>query len=92
VKERKNQSYEVVGLSYSEGVDSAPFVTVKGIGADAEIILKLARRYTIPIVSDPYLVKALRNIERNHLIPPLLYKAVAIIFARLQGVLDKGKR
>ncbi len=69
-----------VALKY-EIKDKAPKVVAKGKGYLAELILKLAKEYNIPIKHDSILVKELYKLELEKPIPPELYNAVAVVLA-----------
>jgi flagellar biosynthesis protein len=55
----------------------------KGEGLLADRILLLARQNGIPIQHDPNLLAALEPLEVNRVLPPELFKAVAIMLAAL---------
>ncbi len=75
------KSLEVAALQYDRQKDVAPRVTAKGKGVVAEKIIELAKKYDIPIKSDPALVQLLSKVEIDEQIPLELYKAVAEILA-----------
>jgi flagellar biosynthesis protein len=72
---------EAAALQYDRQKDVAPRVTAKGRGVVAEKIIELAKKYDIPIKSDPALVQLLSKVEIDEQIPLELYKAVAEILA-----------
>jgi flagellar biosynthesis protein len=55
----------------------------KGEGLLAERILLLARQNGIPVERDPDLLAALAPLEVDRVLPPELFKAVAIMLAAL---------
>ena len=61
----------------------APRLVAKGEGLLAERILQLARQHNIPVERDPNLLAALEPLEVNRVLPPELFKAVAIMLAAL---------
>lgn len=63
--------------------DAAPRLVAKGEGLLAERILAEARKHGIPIEHDPDLVAALAPLDVNRLIPPELFRAIAIVLASL---------
>jgi flagellar biosynthesis protein len=63
--------------------DAAPRLVAKGEGLLAERILAEARKHGIPIEYDPDLVAALAPLDINSLIPPELFRAIAIVLATL---------
>jgi flagellar biosynthesis protein len=64
-------------------LDAAPRLVAKGEGLLADRILKLARENGIPIERDPDLLAALQPLEIDRMLPPELFKAVAIMLAAL---------
>ena len=49
-----------------------------------ERVVSLARRYNIPVVERPELVRALEGLEIDSEIPPKLFKAVAVLISELE--------
>ena len=64
-------------------LDLAPRLVAKGEGLLADRILLLARQHGIPVERDPNLLAALEPLEVNRVLPPELFKAVAIMLAAL---------
>ncbi len=64
-------------------LDLAPRLVAKGEGLLADRILLLARQNGIPIERDPNLLAALQPLEVDRVLPPELFKAVAIMLAAL---------
>ena len=64
-------------------LDAAPRLVAKGEGLLAERILALAREHGIPVERDPDLLAALAPLQVNQVIPPDLFKAVALMLAAL---------
>lgn len=75
-----------VGLRYRDGKADTPAVEVKGEALLADQIVRLARRYGVPVIEDRELAKALHSVELDHEIPPSLFKPVAIILNALKKV------
>lgn len=69
-----------VGLEY--GSDT-PSVSVSGEERQADEIVRLARRYSIPVIERPALARALTDLEIDRTIPVELYEAVAVLLAEL---------
>ncbi len=63
--------------------DAAPRLVAKGEGLLAERIVAEARKHGIPVEHDPDLVAALAPLDVNRLIPPELFRAIAIVLASL---------
>jgi len=64
-------------------LDAAPRLVAKGEGLLADRILKLAREHGIPVERDPDLLAALAPLQVDRVLPPELFKAVAIMLAAL---------
>ncbi len=77
-----------IGLEYDPKDCGAPVVGIKGEYLSADEIVKIARRYGVPIVEKPALAQALRPVELEQQIPESLFEAVASI---LNG-LDRSSR
>lgn len=63
--------------------DFAPRLVAKGEGKLAERIVALARQHGIPVERDPDLLAALAPLDVDQLIPPELFRAVAIMLAAI---------
>lgn len=64
-------------------LDLAPRLVAKGEGLLADRILLLAKQNGIPIEHDPNLLAALAPLQVDRVLPPELFKAVAILLAAL---------
>ncbi len=64
-------------------LDVAPRLVAKGEGMLAERILALARQHGIPVERDPDLMAALEPLQVDRIVPPELFKAVAVMLAAL---------
>jgi flagellar biosynthesis protein len=64
-------------------LDAAPRLVAKGEGLLADRILQLARANNIPVERDPNLLAALEPLQVDRVLPPELFKAVAILLAAL---------
>jgi len=63
--------------------DLAPRLIAKADGLLAERIVALARKHNIPVQRDPDLLAALMPLDIDSIIPPDLFKAVAIMLAAI---------
>jgi flagellar biosynthesis protein len=63
--------------------DTAPRLVAKGEGLLAERIVAEAKKHGIPIEHDPDLMAALAPLDINRLIPPALFRAMALVLATL---------
>ncbi len=84
-RNKKSLKYKAaVGLEYKGEGDNAPSISVKGDALIADEIVRLAKRFGIPIVENPELAKALVEIDTEDEIPVELYEAVAIVLAGIE--------
>ena len=81
-----------VGLAYEESTDDAPTVIVKGEGLEADALVRLARRYGVPVVEKSEISELLSGIPLDESIPQDLYEAVAIILSELKSFQDRSKQ
>ena len=72
-----------VGLVYRERIGETPCVSVKGSAAEADEVVKIARRFGIPVVENPNLARSLSTLEIDSEIPASLFRAVAILLSHL---------
>jgi flagellar biosynthesis protein len=73
-------------------LDAAPRLVAKGEGLLAERILALAKEHGIPVERDPDLMAALEPLQVDRVIPPELFKAVAVMLASLYRANGKAGR
>ena len=73
-------------------LDAAPRLVAKGEGLLADRILKLARQHGIPVERDPDLLAALAPLQVDRVLPPELFKAVAIMLAALYRANGQAER
>ncbi|MCF6330405.1 MAG: EscU/YscU/HrcU family type III secretion system export apparatus switch protein [Sulfurimonas sp.] len=71
---------KAAALKYDKDKAQAPTVIAKGKGNIAEIIIKKAKEFNVPIFANKALVNSLIDLEIDHEIPSELYKAVADTF------------
>ncbi|MFH0902362.1 MAG: EscU/YscU/HrcU family type III secretion system export apparatus switch protein [Pseudomonadota bacterium] len=77
-----NPTHYAVALRYSAAHERAPRVLAKGRGLVAQRIRAIARRASVPIVSEPPLARALfKLVPEGREIPAALYRAVATVLA-----------
>ena len=75
-----------VALQYDSRPESTPRVSARSECDSADQIVKLARRFGVPVVNRPELARALVRLERNQEIPPRLFEAVAVVLNELDKV------
>ncbi len=92
---RSPEIARAVALRYAGPNQMAPVVVAKGAGANAEEIIRIAKKHGIPIQDNPVLVGLLAGIKVEREIPPALYDLVARVisaFYRVEnGLLQKKK-
>ncbi|MCB1177040.1 MAG: EscU/YscU/HrcU family type III secretion system export apparatus switch protein [Leptospiraceae bacterium] len=69
-----------VALKFHPGKDSAPVVVASGEGVLGELIKKIAKDNSVPIIKDPELANFLSKVPVGEEIPEKLYKAVVKIY------------
>ncbi len=80
-----------IGLEYQDGLSKTPTISVKGEHLSADEIVKIARRYGIPVVERPDLVEALRQLEIDQDIPEELFEAIAVLLNQLEKGMAKRR-
>jgi flagellar biosynthesis protein FlhB len=68
-----------IGLKYRSYEDDAPVVNVKGVDVSAEEVVKIAKRFGIPVVEKNELAKSLYSYHVDEVINESLYHAVACL-------------
>ncbi len=77
-----NPTHYAVAISYDPKRSPAPIIVAKGAGFVALAIKKEAAKWSIPVVRDPILARALhRSCELGTQIPPQFFLAVAKLLA-----------
>lgn len=73
-----------VGLQYGGQQGETPLLTVKGEALRADEIVRIAKRFGIPVVEHPQLAETLSRVEIDRPIPERLFEAVAIVLNALE--------
>ena len=71
---------KAVALKYPSGA-AAPFITAKGTGRLADLILEEAKKADVYIEENTSLVDLLSTEDIGEIIPEKAYEALAIVFA-----------
>jgi len=82
-----DQLRKAVALFYDG--QSAPTITAKGVGAEAEAILQVAKQHQVPLCDNAPLVDLLVTLELGDNIPEALYISVAHIISFAYGLQGK---
>ncbi|RME61366.1 MAG: hypothetical protein D6780_01830 [Candidatus Dadabacteria bacterium] len=73
-----------VALGYDELKDEAPILLAKGQQRLADEIVRIARKYGVPVVQRDALAKMLNRSEVNEEIPVELFEVVAYLLAEIE--------
>lgn len=85
-QDSRKPTYKIaVGLEYSGESDDTPTLSLKGEQIVADEIIKLAKRFGIPVVEEDALADALQHHEIDQEIPEELYHAVAVVLHTLEN-------
>jgi type III secretion system FlhB-like substrate exporter len=85
----KSRYSAAVGISYTHGIDNCPTLSVKAEHLLADRVVKMAKRYGIPVVERPELARALLELRLDTSIPEEFFEAVALVLAEVEAVLKK---
>jgi len=86
-----DQLRKAVALFYDG--QSAPTITAKGVGIEADAILQVAKQHQVPLCDNAPLVDLLVTLEIGDNIPEALYISIAHIIAfayEMQGKIPAG--
>jgi type III secretion protein U len=82
-----NPTHVAVGIAYEMGIDPAPYILATGENYAAKLIIKEAKRYNVPILSNEPLARQLfEEGELWEFIPESAYEPVAEILKWLQSL------
>ncbi|HEY8090992.1 MAG TPA: EscU/YscU/HrcU family type III secretion system export apparatus switch protein [Polyangiaceae bacterium] len=83
-----NPTHLACALRYDANGDAAPVVVASGEGELARRIVQAAEQWSVPVVQDVPLARALLELEVGEAIPEVLYEAVATILGEVGSVKD----
>ena len=72
-----------VALEYDHRGNGAPTVSVSGDQVSPDEIVKIARRFGIPVIEKPHLARALSSVAPGEAIPEKLFEAVALVLCEI---------
>jgi flagellar biosynthesis protein len=75
-----------IGLQYNVGAQGAPAVSAKGEYLAADEVVKIARRFGVPVVERPALARSLAPLELDQEIPEDLFEAVAAVLQEIDKI------
>lgn len=84
-RDTRSEFEYAVGLAYDAGELEPPHVVVKGEGYTADEVVRIARRFGVPVVDRGEISELLSGIPLDERIPEDLYEAVALILCELQA-------
>lgn len=79
----KNKLRLAVGITKDQNHDF--MLSVKGISENVDLIVKLARRYNIPVIENPRLTKLLHQLPADMEIPEKLLPAIEAVIEGVEG-------
>ena len=80
----KSQYKVAVGLRYDAGQEEVPTLNINGQHLLADQLVKIARRYGIPVVERADLARALNLMQVDSSIPEHLFEAVATVLNEIE--------
>jgi len=86
---RRPSYRRAIGLAYDKKSMDAPSVSLKAEQLRADEVVKLARRYGVPVVENAGLARSLSALEVDEQIPGPLFEAVAIVLLELDKKLSR---
>lgn len=81
----KRKFSRAVGLRYDASEDEVPSISVKGDEISADEVVKIAKRFGIPVVERRELAKALSFQHLDEEISEALYQAVAVLINEIES-------
>ena len=81
-----------VALEYDPRTADAPSVSAKGEYLNADEVVKIARRYGVPVVERPALARALLALDLDQPIPQDMFEAVAAVLHEVDQVYAPRRR
>ena len=84
-----NPTHIAIAIKYDKDLYQAPYLLAKGVDLIAENIKNVGKKYSVPVVENKPLAKALYDsVEIGDLIPEALYEAVAEVLAYVYSLKD----
>lgn len=88
-----NPTHIAIAIKYDSSLYDAPYVLAKGANVVAENIKKVGKEYSIPLIENRPLARALYDtVEVGDLIPEEFYEAVAEVLAYVYSLKDEFRR
>ncbi|MBN8548187.1 MAG: EscU/YscU/HrcU family type III secretion system export apparatus switch protein [Deltaproteobacteria bacterium] len=83
MKGRPSRHERAVGIVYGEQCGETPSISISSEKSEADEVVRIARRFGIPVVENASLARSLSPLDLDSQIPPSLFRAVAIVLAHL---------
>jgi flagellar biosynthesis protein len=81
---KKPRYKAALALSYEGKDDETPRLTLKEDVLSADEVIKIAKRFGVPVVEKPELIEALKCLELDQEIPEELFEAVAALLNQIE--------
>ena len=81
-----------IGLSYKGRDQETPKVSVKEENLNADEVIKIAKRYGVPVVERSEMASALKSLELDQEIPEEMFEAVALLINEVEQKTGENKR
>lgn len=73
-----------IALNYRGRDDETPTISVKEENLSADEVIRIAKRFGVPVVEKPELVSALKSMEIDQEIPEELFETVAAVLNQIE--------
>lgn len=80
----KSKYLMAVGLRYGGKLDEVPTLSVNEENLAADEVVRIARRFGIPVMERPALSRALHSLETEAEVPEHLFEAVAAVLHEIE--------
>ncbi|HMO02793.1 MAG TPA: EscU/YscU/HrcU family type III secretion system export apparatus switch protein [Oligoflexia bacterium] len=88
-----NSKYSrAIAINYDQSRDEAPVIEANATFASADLVVKIAHRFGVPVVEKPSLASALSETKADQQIPSSLYRAVAIVLAGIESITNRLRK
>lgn len=81
---KKAKYKTAIALNYEGKDNETPTISLREENLSADEVIKLAKRFGIPVVEKPELIAALKNIELDQEIPEEMFEAVAALLNEIE--------
>jgi flagellar biosynthesis protein len=85
--DNSSKYFQAFALGFPDGEDAPPALTARGEYGLADEIVRLARRFGVPVVEREEIAESLAPLELDQRIPPELFEVAAALLVEV-GALD----